>query len=112
VADLATLPSDDRAAVLDLLAPDEERTVRALLTAYDGAAAPDASKTIDPLTVLSPALADLVRSGRGLTTDAHRLLVRCAEDMVPKAPVTMTAPASLQPSLFGRFWSRLSGERA
>ena len=85
VIDLAVLPENERVAILDMLEPSQRRRVMALLLEYAGTpqeVEQSSSVQIDT-TGLSPWLADRVRTGNAMTTQAGALLRQCASELLP-----------------------------
>lgn len=109
VIDLAILPELEQMAILDMLEPAQRRRVSALLLEYAGAPQEmekSSSVRIDTAG-LSPWLADRVRSGDAMTTQACALLRQCASELLPV--VSGSTPS--RTGVLGRLGATVRGGR-
>lgn len=111
IVELAALDAADRDAILAELDPAQRDKVEALLAENAGIALPAPpphDDDGDAFAGLSPAFAERVRTGAGMTPDALAALRTCAAEILPRH----AAPAAIgrvRPSLLDRIAATLSG---
>jgi len=107
IVDLASLEPDEAMSILDMLEPEQRKSVESLLKEYSGSAPQaDASPASYNSAGLSPWLARRLESSEGINPEALATLRECAARLLP-ASHTVEAVLAAQPSLMSRLGSVL-----